>query len=103
MEAYLNVVSAVFAVAFVAWLLRELVLSRKSKESVPVAEQMCMAVEIRLVPNETAVCMLVYGDLLEDMQKRLNVISFSSIQTARVYYKGQVVYVMNKAGVLVAV
>ena len=103
METFLDIVPLIAGSAFIAWLLRELVLSQKSKESVPVAEQMCMAVEIRLVPDEPAVCMLVYGDLLEDMQKRLNVISFSSIQTARVYYKGQVVYVMNKAGVLVAV
>lgn len=103
MEAYLNVVSAVFAVAFVVWLLRELVLSQKSKESVPVVEHMCMAVELSLNYDPSAACMYIYADTLEELQKHLNIVSFSSIQTARVYFKGQVVYVMNKAGVLVAV
>lgn len=103
MEAYLNVVSAVFSVAFVAWLLRELVLSQKSKESVPESERLRMVVQLRACYAEKTLNLLFVADSLQDMQEHLNHVTFASILTARVYYKSQVVYVMNKAGVLVAV
>ena len=103
METFLDIVPLIAGSAFIAWLLRELVLSQKSKESAPVVEQLCLHVQMHLNFEPGSAYMHIYGDTLEELQKHLNNVVFSSILTARVYYKGQVVYVMNKAGVLVAV
>lgn len=104
METFLDIVPAIAGIAFIGWLLRELVLSQKSKESVPVVEPvMTLVVFVQVGDDPPMRLGSVNVQTLKEAQQHLNLYMFDVVKRAYVYHNARVCYEMNKAGVLEAV